>query len=89
MNEHATRAWERARLAERATDQATAWTYMHDAIWALNLSIIRREHETDQARATRAIRRACHMRAMAAQNATKPAPDWIDAAAVSDFNEES
>ena len=89
MNEHATRARERAKLAEWASDQSIAWAYMFDAVEALAKSARANESERDRHAAMQAIKDAC---ARQFRNAGKPIArdaSWIDAAAVHDFNDES
>jgi len=75
MNEHATRAIERARLAENATE-ADAWAYAFDAVEALSKSIRAGERGTDQQQAIAKIKDA--FAAQFRRNLKHP----IDAAAV-------
>lgn len=89
MNQHATRACERARLAEWASDHATAWAYMFDAVEALAKSVRANESERDRHTAIGAVKDACARQFHNAEKTKAPAPTWIDVAAVSDFNDES
>lgn len=75
MNEHATRAIERARLAGNATE-ADAWAYAFDAIEALGKSIRAGERGADQQQAIAKIKDA--FAAQFRRNLKHP----IDAAAV-------
>ena len=105
MNEHATRAWERARLAGDAATDAEAFALFYEAMHALRESIAAGEKGLDQQYAIAAAKYACKRRfeRAAGSDATviaeskadgwrltqKPAPAWIDAAAAHDFNDES
>jgi len=76
MNEHATRAIERARLAENAANAEAAWAYAFDAVEALSKSIRAGERGTDQQQAIAKIKDA--FAAQFRRNIKHP----IDAAAV-------
>lgn len=100
MNKHATRAWERARLAGDAATDAEAFALLYEATWSLRDSIIAGEAERDQLFAVMAVRISCKRRferaagsdaAVIAESkeegwrlTQKPAPAWIDDAIVPD-----
>lgn len=105
MNEHATRAWERARLAGDAATDAEAFALLYEAMGDFFKSIKEGEARRDQLFVVMAAKMSCKrlFERAAGSDATviaesktdgwrlmqKPAPAWIDEAAAHDFNDES